>query len=356
MKSWRSLRIALICLLLLAGCRLPDPARPKQVDPNRKITVGFAMDTLKEERWQRDRDFLVNRLEALGARVLVTHANNDTALQIKQIDRLIKERVDVLVIVPHDARQVAAAVTRAKKAGIRVVSYDRLVRNAPLDLYISFDNVKVGELMATYLVRTLPTGRYVIINGAPTDNNCYMFNAGYKKILEKPSIKPRFQLIYEGWTEDWRPEAAYQIMQDLIAHGKAFDAVIAANDSLAGAVIEALAEQRLAGHVLVIGHDADLSACQRIVEGTQAMTIYKPIQTLATRAADLVYAMGRGETIKPNSRIFNGQQTIPAEIIEPVAVDRRHMQIIIDDGFHSLEHIYMHVPKANWPRPSSDQR
>lgn len=352
MKTVRILGVTLSCLIILAtGCRQAVPVQSNHISPHHQIVVGFAMDTLKEERWQRDRDCFTERLQKLGARVIVEHANNDTRLQIEQIDRLIADRVDVLVVIPHDARRIAPAIIRAKKAGIKVVSYDRLIRNAPLNLYISFDNVKVGELVATYLVNRIPSGRYIIINGAPTDNNCYMFNEGYKKILEKPGVKSQYKLTFEGWCEDWRPEAAYQIIQDLIAQKKTFDAVIAANDSLAGAVIEALAEQRLAGKVIVLGHDADLSACQRIVEGTQDMTVYKPIQTLAHRAANMVYALARGENLRTNSRIFNGRFTIPAEIIEPIAIDRKNISILIDDGFHRMEDIYMHVPKDKWPDP-----
>ena len=340
---------SIICLsvMMISGCRLlPMPA--SQNNSNRQILVGFAMDTLKEERWQRDREAFSARIKRLGAKVIIQHANNDMSLQLKQIDYLIKRRVDILVIIPHDADKASLAVQKAKKAGIKVISYDRLIRNAQSDLYISFDNTRVGEIVAEHLVKQLPKGRYVIINGAPTDNNCYMLNEGYKKVLNGPLGKD-IQVIAETWADDWRPEAAYQFIEDLLRSGKRFDAVIAGNDSLASAVIEALSEWRLAGNVLVTGHDADLSGCQRIAEGTQTMTVYKPIQTLAVRAADLTVALAKGEEVNVNSRIFNGKHFIPAEIIEPIGIDRSNLTIVIKDGFHDLEEVFMHVPRSEWP-------
>lgn len=337
-----------LTILCLTGCNL-RLAQGEKRRHDQELLVGFAMDTLKEERWQRDRDYFTARLRALGVRVIVQHANNDTSLQLQQIDDLIRRHVDVLVIVPHEAEKMANAVAKARKAGIRVVSYDRLMRNVPMDLYISFDNVKVGELMAEYLVKRLPSGRYVIINGAPTDNNCSMFNKGYKNVLNSPKGKD-VQVISEIWADDWRPEAAYQHIESLLRKGESFDAVIAANDSLASAVIQSLAERRLAGKVLVAGHDADLSGCQRIVEGTQAMTIYKPIRTLADRAAELVYLLAQGKNLQVKNLIFNGKYYVPAEIIDPISIDPSNMTTIVNDGFHRLEDIYMNVPASKWPK------
>lgn len=341
--------LLMLIILCLAGCRL-QPMQGRENTDDKEILIGFSMDTLKEERWQRDRDYFTARLRSLGVRVIVQHANNDTALQLRQIDDLIRRHVDVLVIVPHEASKMQNAVAKANKAGIRVVSYDRLMRNVPMDLYVSFDNVKVGELMASYLLDRLPNGRYVIINGAPTDNNCSMFNAGYKRCFNGPAGK-NAKVVSEIWAEDWRPEAAYQHVERLLRQGQSFDAVIAANDSLASAVIKALTEWRMAGKVLVAGHDADLSGCQRIVEGTQTMTVYKPIHRLANRAADLVYLLAKGKKIQVQNRIYNGRYHIPAEIIDPVGIDRTNMKILVNDGFHRLDDIYMNIPRSKWPSP-----
>ncbi|TCL65971.1 xylose-binding protein [Hydrogenispora ethanolica] len=344
-RSYGLLALALLGLTLLSGCswwQAFSGARPIGYQP---IRIGLAMATLQEERWWRDREYLAERARQLGAELIVQNANNEQQEQYQQVEYLLSRGIDVLVIVPHDLNQAAAAVQLAKKAGIKVISYDRLIRNANLDLYISFDNIKVGELMAEYLVNRTPNGNYVIINGAPTDNNCYMFNQGYKNVLTNFIKDGRIRITFEAWADDWKPEIAYQYIQTLLSQKKPFNAVIAANDSLASAVIEALSEWRLAGKILVVGHDADLSGCQRIVEGTQLMTVYKPIRKLAYRAADLAVAMAGGKNYKTNhAPIFNGKHFVPSEIITPIPIDKENMDIIVRDGFHRKSEIYMNVP------------
>ncbi|HYH02857.1 MAG TPA: substrate-binding domain-containing protein [Bacillota bacterium] len=333
----------LFCLIWVTGCSWWSSPPAQSGKP---VTIGLSMATLQEERWRRDRDYFYERVKQLGAELLVQNANNDSQQQLRQVEYLLNKQVDVLVIVPHDLRQAAQAVQTAKRAGVKVISYDRLIRNTALDLYISFDNIKVGELMAEYLVNRVPSGNYVIINGAPSDNNCYMFNRGYKNILQSYFNEGQVKLVFEAWADDWRPEAAYQYIQTLLSHGRTFNAVIAANDSLASAVIEALSEWRLAGKIPVVGHDADLSGCQRIVEGTQLMTVYKPIKKLAYRAADLAFALASGKTVKTNApATFNGKHFILSEIISPVAIDQSSMDLIIKDGYHARESIYLNIRK-----------
>ena len=341
-------KLLVICLIFLAltsGCSWWQEPTNSHSGSRRPIRIGLAIATLQEERWRRDRDDFAERARQLGAELFIQNANNDQQEQYQQVEYLISHKIDVLVIVPHDLNQAAAAVQLAKRAGIKVISYDRLIRNANLDLYISFDNVKVGELMAEYLTNRVPSGNYVIINGAPTDNNCYMFNQGYKNVLASFIKDGRIKIIFEAWAEDWKPEYAYQYIQSLLTQGKQFNAVIAANDNLASAVIEALSEWRLAGKIAVVGHDADLSGCQRIVEGTQLMTVYKPIRKLAYRAADLAVTIASGKPFKTNHvPTFNGKHFIPSEIITPIPVDKETMDLIIKDGFHRQDEIYINVP------------
>jgi D-xylose transport system substrate-binding protein len=352
-------KLGILFLLLIlgtsccSGCDWWQRLTGKTSTQVKPIKIGLSMATLQEERWRRDRDYFSERVKQLGGELIAQNANNDNQEQLQQVEYLLNQKIDVLVIVPHDLNQAAAAVQMAKRAGVKIISYDRLIRNANLDLYISFDVVKVGEFMAEYLVNRVPTGAYVIINGAPTDNNGYLLNQGYKNVLN-PYIKGRqIKVIFEAWAEDWRPEQAYQYIQTLLTRGKKFDAVIAANDSLASAVIEALSEWRLAGKILVVGHDADLSGCQRIVEQTQLMTVYKPIRKLAYRAADMAMLLGAHQEIKTNhAPIFNGKHFIASEIISPIPIDQDNMDLIIKDGFHSQKEIYINIPKGKWPRIS----
>jgi D-xylose transport system substrate-binding protein len=344
------LMILLYCFTL-SGCDWWQQTTRQNTSELKPIKIGLSMATLQEERWRRDRDYFAERLKQLGGDLIIQNANNNSQEQNQQVEYLISQKIDVLVIVPNDLNQASYAAQIAKRAGVKVISYDRLIRNADLDLYVSFDNIKVGEYMAEYLVNKVPRGNYVIINGAPTDNNCYMLNQGYKNILNNSIREGKIKVIFEAWANDWQPEEAYQFIQSLLGKNKKFDAVIAANDSLASAVIEVLSEWRLAGKILVVGHDADLSGCQRIVEGTQLMTIYKPIRKLAYRAADLAMMLGANKEIKTNYKpIFNGKHFIPSEIINPIPIDKDNIDTIIKDGYHSKEEIYLNIPKQKWPK------
>ncbi|MDE3084769.1 MAG: substrate-binding domain-containing protein, partial [Verrucomicrobiota bacterium] len=163
------------CLaLFFAGCaKKPAPAGGAAGGP-KKILIGLSLDTLKEARWQSDRDYFTERARQLGADVLVLSANSDDSRQVQDVQSLISRGVNVLVIVPHNGEAMTRAVQMADDAGIPVISYDRLIKNCAINLYISFDNVKVGEAQARYLVDHLPTpgkGKIIRIYGAPTDNN-----------------------------------------------------------------------------------------------------------------------------------------------------------------------------------------
>lgn len=337
---------------IFTGCGLSDQSRSKtnKAISDNKIKIGFSMATLQEERWQRDRDIFVAKAKELGADVIVQNANNNSDDQISQVKYLLDQNINILLIVPQDAEKANVAVQMAKKAGIKVISYDRLIENANVDMYISFDNVKVGEIMAAKLVQKVPSGNYVIINGAKTDNNSIMFNEGYKNILQPYIDKNSINIISETSAEDWRPEDAFKTVENLLQNGRKIDAIIASNDSLAGAAIDALAEQRLAGAVEVAGHDADLSGCQRVAEGTQLMTVYKPIDKIAQNAAEIAIKMATGEEVTANSTINDGKYNVPYYMIPPILVTKENLkETVIQDGFHRLEDVYMNVPKAQWP-------
>jgi D-xylose transport system substrate-binding protein len=332
----RWLKMAFTCGALFAaieaGC---SPEKP---------VIGLSLDTLKEERWQRDRDVFVTEAEKLGAKVIVQSANSDDTRQVRDVESLISRGVDVLVIVPHNGSAMSRAVKSANQSKIPVVSYDRLILNADLACYLSFDNVKVGEAQASYVVERLPKdrpARIVRVYGAPTDNNAKMFKAGQDNILLPLIAAGKIEVVFEDWAADWKPDAAKKIMNAAITKaGSAIDAVIASNDATAGGVIQALTEEGLAGKVIVTGQDADLAACQRILRGTQAMTVYKPVKNLAIRAAQVAVSLAKGTPPAAQGVVGNGFEDVPA-ILEPViALDRTNLEAtIVADGFHKKEQL-----------------
>ena len=314
----------------------------KQTPVVDEIKIGFSMDTLEEERWPKDRDLFKEAVESLGAKVEIREAKGDDALQIVQAETLISEGIDLLVIVPHNADSVATIVNKAHTAGVKVISYDRLVKNSAVDLYISFDNELVGELQANAITKLVPKGKYVYIGGANTDNNAHLFKKGVFNILQPFIDNGDIQVVYDQWTENWTPENARANMEAALKNNhNEIDAVIAANDATAGGVIEALAAQGLAGKIPVAGQDADLAAVQRIVEDTQTMTVYKPIKTLAYEAAKAAIQMAKGDIVKTERKLNNGKLEIPSLLLTPIAVNKNNIdKTVIADGFHLREEIY----------------
>jgi len=317
------------------GAAAGSAGRPERNQP----LIGLSLDTLKEERWQKDRDRFVAAAEKLGAKVLVQAANSDDTRQIQDVESLISNAVDVLVIVPHDGAAMARGVAAANKAGIPVISYDRLITGADLDLYLSFDNVKVGELQARYLVDKLPggKGRIVRIYGSKTDNNAKLFKQGQDNILQPLIDKGDIEVVFEDWALDWKLENAKKIVNAAItAHGKEIHGILASNDGTAGGAIQALLEEGLAGQVLVTGQDAELAACQRIMRGHQTMTVYKPLHLLADTAAAMAVKMARREVVVANGSVHNGFEDVPSVLSDIVAVDKDNMMdTVVKDGFHS---------------------
>jgi D-xylose transport system substrate-binding protein len=350
LKTLLVFAIIIVFVLTISSCTTLD--KPSfSSEKKDMITIGFSMATLREERWQRDMDILVAKAKSKGADVIVQNANNSIDDQITQVKYLLEQNIDILIIVPQDAEKSAQAVELAKKKGIKVICYDRLIKNANADFYVSFDNTKVGEYMASLMVSKIPKGNYIIINGAQTDYNSFMYNKGFKNIVDKYINDGTIKIVDEIWADDWKPEDSFKCVEKALQSGEKVDAILAANDSLAGAAIEALSEQRMAGTVLVAGHDADISGCQRVAEGTQMMTIYKPIDQLAEKAIDVALGLLKDGFYPCNSFISDGENDIPFERVDPIVVTKENLvDTVINSGFHRLEDVFLNVPKSKWPK------
>lgn len=351
MKTRITLVVLSLMLSLLIGLTLNRGTGENIASPeNRAPLIGFAMDTLKEERWQRDRDLFVARARELGAEVLVQSANSDDIRQLRDVESLISNHVDAIVIVPHDGAAMAKAVQLAHEANIPVLAYDRLITGVDLDLYVTFDNIRVGELQASYLrdrfftnrPADAPPLRLVRIYGAKTDNNARLFKQGQDNILEPLIASGQVEVVHEDWAENWKPENAKKILNAAITKvGRNFDAILASNDGTAGGAIQSLLEEGLAGKIVVTGQDADLAACQRIVAGTQAMTIYKPLHLLANQAAELAVKLAKGQPIIARKSVNNGQVDVPSILLEVTTVTKENLEsTVIADGQHPRERVF----------------
>ncbi|WNN44369.1 D-xylose ABC transporter substrate-binding protein [Winslowiella toletana] len=302
----------------------------------KEVKIGMAIDDLRLERWQKDRDIFVKKAEALGAKVFVQSANGNEETQMSQIENMINRGVDVLVIIPYNGQVLSNVITEAKREGIKVLAYDRMINNADIDFYISFDNEKVGEMQAKSLTERVPQGNYFLMGGSPVDNNARLFRDGQMKVLKPLIDSGKIKVVGDQWVDAWLPENALKIMENaLTANSNKIDAVVASNDATAGGAIQALSAQGLAGKVAISGQDADLAAIKRINSGTQTMTVYKPITKLADEAAKIAVELGNDQQPQSNAKLNNGVKEVPAFLLEPIAVDKTNIDsTVIADGFH----------------------
>lgn len=327
----------------LAGCSKTENETPAADNAEDRISIGMSFDSFVIERWQRDRDIFVSAAKELGAEVNVQNANGDVEQQKNQIDYFIGKGVDVIVIISIDGAALTESVKKAKNAGIRVIAYDRIINDADVDLYISFDNEKVGIMMGEALVKEGIDGKNVLmLGGSPTDHNVTMVETGFRQLMSAHNVSILDSIHAEGWRAELAADYVYA-NPEIVSRA---DAIMCGNDDLATQVVRALSEKRMAGDILVVGQDADLAACQRIVEGTQLMTVYKPVEKLATRAAKEAVSLAREGKLSADDsvQITNGRYTIPYIGLEPVAVNKENMdEVIIDSGFHLKEDVYLNV-------------
>jgi len=340
--------------ILLLSLALSFNVRPEETP----VRIGFLLDTLKLERWQRDVKLVQARAEELGAKITVKSAEGDDDLQLQQANQLLDAGVNVLLVVAHDAEKAGAIVQAAQRKGVPVISYDRLIKNSPVSLYISFDNVQVGKLQASMVLAAAPKGRFFLLEGPPSDNNALQFERGQKLALQEAVDAASITIFEEEWCHQWNRTAAYEATAAALkkSDGK-IAAIVAANDELAGGAIQALKERKLAGRVPVSGQDADLPGVVRIIRGTQTMTVYKPLGPLAKRAVDAAVALAHGSKPATSESIPNGAYTVPAILLQPIAVDQKNLgATVISDGFHTAEEIKKALSPGEWEKFSTRKR
>lgn len=325
------------------GCEPAQTAsEQEQSEETAKLEIGITFDSFVIERWQRDRDVFVSAAQELGAQVNVQNANGSIEEQARQIEYFIKKKVDVIVVVQvaEEGRDLVDAVAAAHRAGIPVIAYDRQIMHAGADLYISFDNEAVGWLMGEHMREHLGDGARVLqICGPLADNNVTQVMTGFDKALTNTDI----EIVQTAHADNWLAETGFSVTGSFLSAAQKPDGIMCGNDSIAGQAIRALSEHRLAGSVCVVGQDADLDACQRIVEGTQCMTVYKPVEKLARRAAELAVELADGGELSVGRMISDGTTMIPYECLEPVAVTKENMDEIITGRYHEKNEIYLNV-------------
>jgi D-xylose transport system substrate-binding protein len=312
-------------------------------------SIALLLPETKTARYEsQDRPNFERKVQELcpDCEIIYSNADQDAAQQQQQAEAAITQGAEVMVLDPVDAAAAAPLVTRAKSQDIPVVSYDRLITDADIDYYISFDNEKVGQLQGESLVGKLEEdgaqGDIVMINGSPTDNNATLFKKGAHSVIDDSP----FNVAKEYDTPDWSPDKAQQEMEQAItALGKdGFVGVYAANDGTAGGAIAAMKGNGIDPKTRpTTGQDAELAAIQRILVDEQYMTVYKAIKPEAEAAAELAVALVRGEEPPADlvsDQVPNGMKDVPSVLLEPVAVTKENINdTIVKDEFWSVNEI-----------------
>ena len=323
---------------------------------DKRLKIGFSMATVKEERWQRDRDAFEAHCKKLEVDCVVTVADNNSDRQANDVDNLLTQKVDALVIAPQDATQAASMVDKAKAQGVPVVSYDRLINSEKIDLYISHQVPIIGRKIAEYALQKAPKGNYVMVYGASTDNNALIMKTAQMEVLQPAIDRGDIKIVGEQFISDWKKELALNFAENaLTQNNDKVDAFVVSNDGMAGGVIGALDKKGLTGKVVVTGQDAQIDALQSIAEGKQSMTVYKPIIPLANAAVEAAIKLAKKEALadaKPFTAEVNKKPlTVTAILLEVSTVDKANlMDTVVKDGFAKFEDVYKNVPEADRPK------
>jgi D-xylose transport system substrate-binding protein len=338
--------LSVFCLVLVFAASVSAQSSSE------KPKIGFLVDSLKIERWQTDFQSFQKRAQELGAEVVMEDADGSDDQMFKQARKLIDQHAKALVLIPHDTDKAVRIVEFAKSKNVPVLSYDRLIRNSDINFYVGADVIAIGEMQANALLAVAPKGNYVLLEGSPSDINAHLLLDGQKKALKPYVDRGDVKIIAEVWCADWKPAEAYAHITDVLdKNHKQVSAIVASNDGTAGGAIQALEEAKLDGKVAVSGQDADLAAIIRILKGTQSMTVYKPIGSIAAQAADAAVALANGQKPAASGSVSNGKLDVPAIIGPMVSVNKDNVsQTVIKDGFQNLNTIKKSLPPDQWPK------
>lgn len=321
-------------LLLVSTC-LIDKIKA-QDEP---VTIGFILASTFNDRWNKDRDYFVEKFEEFGGKVIVVDCFDQVDNQVKAAKDMVKQGVDGIVIVAIDAVASAPAVDVAHEAGIPVIAYDRIILNAPIDYYVSFNSVTVGEQMTNAVIKKLTKGNILYIGGPAEDYNSKLIRQGVFKVLDP--LKNNYS-VKSIQTTTWNQMDSYLALQDFLTNEEKLpDAIICAADVLVRGVIDVLLENDALGKVILTGQDAELDICRMIIRDEVEMTVYKPIEKLGDIAAKMMWNAIKGNDVETNDSFTIEGKDIPSYLLTPIVVNKDNIdQTIIEDGYYTKEQIY----------------
>jgi D-xylose transport system substrate-binding protein len=305
-------------------------------------------DTKSSIRWESfDRPLLQKAFDSAGVPVEIQNAQGDKSAQQQQAEQAITNGAKILLLTNLDSGSGAAIEANAKSRGVKVIDYDRLTLKGSADYYVSFDNVKVGNLQGEGLKKCLADSgaskpNIAELNGSPTDNNATLFKQGYDSVLDPMYKAGEAKKVADQSVPDWDNQQALTIFEQMLQkNNNKIDGVLAANDGLGNAVISALKQRKLKA-IPVTGQDATPQGIQHILAGDQCMTVYKAVQKEADAASQLAIALSKGT--QPQAGLVNGKsddgsRQVPSVLLEPVAITKDNVDLPFKDGFLKKEDV-----------------
>ena len=301
-------------------------------------TIAVSWKVFQEERWKRDEGVIKAIVEANGDKYISADAQGSAAKQLTDVESLIAQGADVIMIVPFDSEAILPAVDKAAAEGIPMIAYDVQIEHKD-SLYITFDNVGVGRLMAKEMLKVKDSGNFAFIKGDQGDPNATFLFEGIMEVL-KPNIDAgKIKNVGEAFTDGWKPENAQRNMEQILtATNNKVDAVISENDGMAGGVVAALSAQGMAGSVPVTGQDGDLAAINRVALGTQLVSVWKDSRALGKIAAEaaIILSNGGAMTDVPGVAPFSGGKrgvTVNSILLAPTPITKANISAVINAGW-----------------------
>jgi D-xylose transport system substrate-binding protein len=318
------------------------------------VTVGVSWSNFQEERWKTDEAAIKGALDKAGAKYISADAQGSPTKQLTDVESLISKGANVLVILAMDSEAILPAVKKASDEGIPVIAYDRLIES-PNVLYITFDNVGVGRMMAKAILAAKPAGNYAFIKGDKGDPNANFLFSGIAEVLKPAMDAGKIKNVGESYTDGWKPDNAQKNMEQILTkNNNKVDAVVAENDGMAGGVVAALSAQGLAGSVPVSGQDGDHAAINRVAQGTQTVSIWKDARDLGKISGEAAVALAGGKkmTDVPNVKPFTGGAKgvkVNGILLTPLAVTKDNLNAIVDKGWITKAEVCAGVKPGGTP-------
>lgn len=326
--------LTLFMLVSIVGCT------PKE--EKKEIHIGVSFGVGEAARWVAEKTYMEEYAAELGINIEVRLNKTDAPLtQAEDCIEMIDNGIDVLILTARDVNKVDEILEYAKSKNVPVISYARIVLNKPVDLFVGYDSTRIGQMMGQYLSELVYEGDYIILSGDENDNNAKLLVNGAARYIDP--IRPNINVILESSVPGWSAEEAKKMVAEAIANNNGnVDAILAPNDKIAGACAEAVAEAGIDHKVVITGMDAEIDAAKRIVSGTQDMTVYMDLRTLAKTAIQQAYNFAKGNKVEVNAEFDNGYSSpIPSNLITGEIVTQQNIdKILIDSGYFTPTDIY----------------